>query len=57
MFVFDRFVTRSALDLRQAVGPFSSHWAAVAALIRVTEPMFRSIGGDRPEDLALEVSL
>jgi hypothetical protein len=36
------------------IGPFTHHWAAVAALIRLNEPDFRSLGGDAPEDLALE---
>lgn len=35
-------------------GPFSSHWAACAALIRRSNPTFRSLGGDRDEDLAIE---
>lgn len=36
------------------LGTFSSHWAAVAAMIRLTDPDFRSLGEDRPEDLAVE---
>ena len=38
------------------VGPFSSHWAACAAMIRMSDPTFVSTGGDRPEDLAVEWS-
>jgi hypothetical protein len=41
------------LDGRR-IGPFSSHWAAVAALIRLGDPSFVSLGGDRPDDLAIE---
>lgn len=39
------------------LGVFSSHWAAVAALVRLQQPAFRSLGGDKPEDLAAEVGL
>lgn len=36
------------------IGEFSSHWAACAALIRLKQPDFESLGGDGAEDLALE---
>jgi hypothetical protein len=36
------------------VGPFSSHWAACAAMIRMSDPNFKSTGGDRADDLAIE---
>lgn len=36
------------------LGEFSSHWAACAAMIRLADPAFRSLGGDKPEDLAKE---
>lgn len=36
------------------LGTFSSHWAAVAAMIRLTDSAFRSLGADRPEDLKIE---
>jgi hypothetical protein len=36
------------------LGTFSSHWAACAAMIRLSDPGFRSMGGDKPEDLAVE---
>lgn len=42
------------LDDGSEVGPFSSHWAAVAAMIRRTDPDFKSLGRDKPEDLAIE---
>lgn len=38
----------------QRVGPFSSHWAACAAMIRVSNPDFTSIGGDMEDDLRIE---
>ena len=38
------------------IGPFSSHWAACAAMIRQSNPSFRSLGGDKESDLALERS-
>lgn len=44
------------LDSGQRIGPFSSHWAACAAMIRLSEPSFRSLGGDKPEDLAIEAA-
>ena len=36
---------------------FSCHWAAVAALVRLHQPDFVSLGGDKPEDLAQEQKL
>lgn len=39
------------------LGTFSSHWAAVAALVRIEHPDFRSSGGDKPEDLHEEARL
>lgn len=48
-------------DLRDGaggvLGRFSSHWAACAAMIRLSIPDFRSLGGDRPEDLAEEAAM
>lgn len=41
----------------EVVGIFSSHWAAVAAMVRVNDPSFKSIGGDKPEDLAEEARI
>jgi hypothetical protein len=42
------------LDDGQRIGPFSSHWAACAAMIRRHDPGFTSTGGDKPEDLHIE---
>lgn len=39
------------------LGEFSCHWAAVAALVRLHQPDFKSLGGDKAEDIALEVGL
>jgi len=36
------------------LGTFSCHWAAVAAMVRLRQPDFRSTGGDNAEDLAEE---
>jgi hypothetical protein len=33
---------------------FSSHWAACAAMIRRSDPSFRSLGGDKEEDIMVE---
>jgi len=38
-------------------GPFSSHWAACAAMIRRTQPGFVSMGGDRLDDLEREAAI
>lgn len=43
-------------DGRRA-GPFSSHWAACAAMLRLSNPAFVSMGGDKPEDLEIEQSV
>jgi len=45
------------LDNGRRVGPFSSHWAACAAMIRQRDPGFRSTGGDRLDDLAREAEI
>lgn len=39
------------------LGVFSCHWAAVAALIRLRQPEFRSLDGDKSEDLAKEPAM
>lgn len=36
------------------VGRYTSHWAAVAAFVRLEQPDFRSIAGDAESDLAEE---
>lgn len=36
------------------LGTFSCHWAAVAALVRIHQPDFKSIGGDAVDDLCEE---
>jgi hypothetical protein len=41
-------------DDGSVLGIFSRHWAACAAMIRLSDPTFVSLGGDRPEDLAEE---
>ena len=38
-------------------GPFTSHWAATAAMIRLGDPTFKSLGGDKAFDLAIEADL
>lgn len=39
------------------LGTFSGHWPAVATMIRLSDPTFRSLGGDRPDDLAIEAAI
>jgi len=39
------------------IAEFSSHWAAVAAMIRQTDPEFKSLSADKPEDLKIELKL
>lgn len=46
------------LDDGRRFGPFSSHWAACAAMIRLSDPDFRSMRpGDKLEDLAIEATI
>ncbi len=45
------------LEDGRRIGPFSSHWAACAAMIRLSDPGFTSLGGDKPEDLAIEKTI
>lgn len=47
----DKFLV---LDDGSRIGPFSSHWAACAAMIRRSQPSFKSLNGDRADDLAIE---
>lgn len=42
------------LDDGSRWGPFTSHWAACAAMIRLSDPTFRSTGGDKAIDLCVE---
>lgn len=42
------------LDDGSEWGPFTSHWAATAALIRLDDPDFVSLGGDEAIDLQIE---
>lgn len=48
---------RELRDGDRVIGRFSSHWGACAAMIRLTDPTFKSMGGDKPEDLAIERTL
>ena len=48
---------RELRDGDRVLASFSSHWAACAAMIRLTDPTFKSLGGDKPEDLAIERAL
>ena len=41
----------------KVLGTFSSHWAACAAMIRLSDPEFRSLGGDKSDDLAIEAAI
>lgn len=42
---------------RGTIATFSSHWQACAALIRLTDPGFRSLGGDPAPDLGEEARM
>lgn len=44
-------------DDGRVLGTFSSHWAACAAMIRRHTPDFKSLGGDKPEDLVTEAGI
>lgn len=44
-------------DSGNCLGVFSSHWAACAAMIRLSNPTFRSLGGDKQEDLDVEARI
>lgn len=46
--------TRLVDDDGNTLGEFSSHWAACAAMIRLSDPSFKSTGGDKEADLAIE---
>ncbi len=45
------------LDDGSKWGPFTSHWAATAAMIRLSDPTFWSLGGDKAVDLAIEADI
>lgn len=44
-------------DDGKKLATFGTHWEAVAAMIRLSNPDFRSTGGDRPEALAIEAAM
>lgn len=48
------FAETLVLDDGTKIGPFSSHWAACAAMICMSDPQFQSLGGDKPPDLEIE---
>lgn len=41
-------------DDSTVLATFNTHWQAVAAMIRLSNPDFKSLGGDDPEALATE---
>lgn len=41
-------------DDGKVMATFKTHWQAVAAMIRLNNPSFVSIGGDDPEALKIE---
>ena len=51
MYVFSNQVMD---DNGKSLATFSSHWAAVAAMLRVTDPGYKSLGGDSAKDLEIE---
>lgn len=53
-FVLGKRVMFPAWPRPVPLATFSCHWAAVAALVRLHQPDFKSTGGDKPEDLAKE---
>lgn len=57
VYVSSQFVMYPRWPQDIAVGTFSSHWAAVAAMVRLTHPEFKSLGGDKQEDLQEEESM
>ena len=57
-YVQGEHVMRPDFPADKSVGQFSSHWAAVAALVRLRDnPGFRSLGGDKEEDLIDEQAM
>lgn len=51
MYVFSNQVIA---DNGKSLATFSSHWAAVAAMLRVTDPSYKSLNGDSVKDLKTE---
>lgn len=41
-------------DDGETLATFGTHWQAVAAMIRLSNPAFRSTGGDKPEAMQVE---
>jgi len=52
-----RVILANNMRQPQVIGAFSCHWAAVAALVRLHQPDFKSLGGDRRDDLAMETEM
>lgn len=55
VYVFDKQLIEHETD--RVLGTFSSHWAACEAMLRLNVLSFRSLGGDKREDLAVESSM
>ena len=51
MYVFSKELRR---EDGSTIAKFSCHWAAVAAMIRISKPEFKSLNGDNEEDLRIE---
>lgn len=54
MYAFDKKVMS---DDNKTLGIFTSSWAACAAMIRVKQPDFKSLGGDSVADLREEQAM
>jgi hypothetical protein len=52
--VFDKNL---CADDGTVLGTFKSHWQAVAAMIRLSDPEFKSLGGDPPDALVIEAEI
>ena len=48
------FSNQVMADNGQTLATFSSHWAAVAAMLRVGDPDYKSLRGDSIKDLETE---
>lgn len=57
MYVYDNEVRIEVGGGSKTVGTYSSHWAAVAAMVRYKQPDFRSLGGDAAGDLTEEMRM
>ena len=57
VFAYGNRLVEAVCTEQRTLQTFTSHWAACAAMVRLRQPEFVSLGGDRPADLDAEAEM